>query len=127
MPTQENPPSATNAERAEDISAGSVKSASILSQPRPSAAGVDLLTMTDRERECHLSGYLSGVLAGIDIGREQMDNELAAIHRRAYNMVQSMARQPTWEEAQQARRRHQDEAAKSYRRPGQPWPLEVAS
>ena len=89
--------------------------------------GVDLLNMTDHERECHLSGYLSGVLAGIDIGREQREAELEEIHRRAYNMVQSMARQPTWEEAQQARRRHQDEAAKSYRRPGQPWPLEVAS
>jgi hypothetical protein len=89
--------------------------------------GVDLLTMTDRERECHLSGYLSGVLAGIDLGRERMEAELDELHRRAYKMVQSMARQPTWEEAQQARRRHQDEAAKSYRRPGQPWPLEVAS
>jgi hypothetical protein len=127
MPTQENPPSATNAERAEDISAGSVKSASILSQPRPSAAGVDLLTMTDRERECHLSGYLSGVLAGIDIGREQMDNELAAIQRRAFGIVQRMAKLSPWDEAQQTIRGHQDEAAKHHRAAGQPWPFEVAS
>jgi len=49
---------------------------------------VDLLTMSDHERECHLSGYLSGVLAGIDIGREQREAELEEIHRRAYNMVQ---------------------------------------
>ena len=89
--------------------------------------GVDLLNMTDHERECHLSGYLSGVLAGIDLGREQMEAEQDELHRRAYKMVQSMARESTWEEAQEARRRHQDEAAKSYRRPGQPWPLEVAS
>jgi len=88
---------------------------------------VDLLTMTDRERECHLSGYLSGILAGIEIGREQRKAELEEIHKRAYNMVQSMARQPTWEEAQQARRQHQDKAAKHHRAAGQPWPFEVAS
>ncbi|HEY5178909.1 MAG TPA: hypothetical protein VIJ07_03900 [Dermatophilaceae bacterium] len=89
--------------------------------------GVDLLTMTDRERECHLSGYLSGVLAGIDIGREQMEAELDELHRRAYNIVQSMARQPTWEEAQQARRQHQEKAAEHQRAAGQPWPFEIAS
>ena len=83
--------------------------------------------LDDLGGEGFMAGYLSGVLAGIDLGREQMEAELDELHRRAYNMVQSMARQPTWEEAQQARRRHQDEAAKSYRRPGQPWPLEVAS
>jgi len=33
---KENPPSATNAERARDISAGGIKSASTLSRPRPS-------------------------------------------------------------------------------------------
>jgi len=83
--------------------------------------------MTDRERECHLSGYLSGVLAGIDIGREQMEAELDELHRRAYNIVQSMARQPTWEEAQQARRQHQEKAAEHQRAAGQPWPFEIAS
>jgi hypothetical protein len=86
-----------------------------------------MMTLDDDHHAAFLSGYLSGVLVGIDLGREQMEAELDEIHRRAYNMVQSMARQPTWEEAQEARRRHQDEAAKSYRRPGQPWPLEVAS
>jgi hypothetical protein len=33
---QENRPRATNAEPAQDVSAGSIKSASILSRPRPS-------------------------------------------------------------------------------------------
>ena len=83
--------------------------------------------LDDLGGEGFMAGYLSGVLAGIDLGREQMEAELDELHRRAYNMVQSMARQPTWEEAQQARRLHQAEAAKSYRRPGQPWPLELAS
>ena len=119
---QENRPRATNAEPAKDVSAGSVKSASSVSRP-----GVDLLTMTDRERECHLSGYLSGVLAGIDLGREQMDKELAAIQHRAFGIVQAMAKLAPWHEAQQARHQHQEKAAERHRAAGQPWPLEVAS
>ena len=95
--------------------------------PPPRANRVDLLTMTDRERECHLSGYLSGVLAGIDIGREQMDAELAAIQHRAFGIVQAMAKLSPWHEAQQARRQHQEKAAEHHRAAGQPWPLEVAS
>ena len=86
-----------------------------------------MMTLDNSHHAAFLSGYLSGVLAGIDIGREQREAEMEEIHRRAYNMVQSMARQPTWEEAQQTRRRHQDEAAKHHRAAGQPWPLEVAS
>jgi len=89
--------------------------------------GVDLLTMTDRERECHLSGYLSGVLAGIDLGREQMNNEIGAIQRRAFGIVQCMAKLLPWEEAQEARRQHQEKAAEHHRAAGQPWPFEVAS
>ena len=38
---QENRPHATNVEPARDISAGGIKSASILSQPRPSATRFD--------------------------------------------------------------------------------------
>jgi hypothetical protein len=119
---QENRPRATNAEPAQDVSAGSLKSASSLSRP-----GVDLLTMTDRERECHLSGYLSGVLAGIDLGREQRDAEQAELHRRAWKIVQGMSKLLPWQEAERARRRHQDEAGARNRAAGQPWPLEVAS
>ena len=89
--------------------------------------GVDLLTMTDRERECHLSGYLSGVLAGIDLGREQMDNELAAIQHRAFGIVQRMAKLSPWAEAQRIRHQHQEQAAEHHRAVGQPWPFEVAS
>ena len=89
--------------------------------------GVDLLTMTDRERECHLSGYLSGVLAGIDHGREQMEEEMAALHRRAWKIVQGMSKLLPWQEAEQDRRRRQDEAGAHNRAAGQPWPLEVAS
>ena len=88
---------------------------------------VDLLNMTDRERECHLSGYLSGVLAGIDLGREQMDKELAAIQHRAFGIVQRMAKLAPWHEAQEARHQHQEKAAEHHRAAGQPWPLEVAS
>ena len=88
---------------------------------------VELLNMTDRERECHLSGYLSGVLAGIDLGREQMDKELAAIQHRAFGIVQRMAKLAPSHEAQQARRQHQEKAAEHHRAAGQPWPFEVAS
>lgn len=95
--------------------------------PNGTARGVDLLSLSDRERECHLSGYLSGVLAGIDLGREQLDAELAAIQRRAFGIVQSMAKLAPWHEAQQARRQHQEKAAEHHRAAGQPWPLEVAS
>jgi len=83
--------------------------------------------MTNREREIHLSGYLSGVLAGIDRGREQMDAELAAIQHRAFGIVQRMAKLAPWQEAQQTRRQHQEKAAEHHRSAGQPWPLEVAS
>ena len=119
---QENRPRATNAKPAQDVSAGSLKSAFSVSRP-----GVDLLAMSKRERECHLSGYLSGVLAGIDLGREQIYAEQAELHRRAWKIVQGMSKLLPWQEAEQARRGRQAEAAKSYRRAGQPWPLEVAS
>jgi len=88
---------------------------------------VDLVTMSNRERECYMSGYLSGVLAGIDLGREQMDNELAAIQHRAFGIVQAMAKLLPWEEAQEARRQHQEQSAEHHRAAGQPWPFEVAS
>jgi hypothetical protein len=97
----------------------------ILQSPR--ANRVDLLTMSDLERECYMSGYLSGILAGIDVGREQLDNEIAALHRRAFSIVQAMAKLLPWQEAQQARRQHQEKAAAHHRAAGQPWPLEVAS
>lgn len=89
------------------------------------APRVDLLNLTDREHEIHLSGYLSGVLAGIDLGREQMDAELAALHRRAYTIVQAMAKVDPWEVAQEKIRQRRDEAAARNRAAGDPWPLEV--
>ena len=107
--------------------AGAASELIAASKTSVSRSGVDLLTMTDRERECHLSGYLSGVLAGIDIGREQMDAELAEIQRRAVGIVHRMAKLLPWEEAQGARRQHQEKAAEHHRAAGQPWPLEVAS
>jgi hypothetical protein len=85
-----------------------------------------MMTLDSSHHEAFLSGYLSGVLAGIDLGREQMEAEQTELHRRAYNIVQAMAKLSPWDEAQQARRRHQDEAAKQHRAAGQPWPLEVA-
>ncbi len=95
--------------------------------PNATARGVDLLAMTEGEHVSHLSGYLSGVLAGIDMGREQMDAELGELQRRAFGVVQAMAKLPPWDQAQQARRQHQEKAAGHHRAAGQPWPLEVAS
>lgn len=86
-----------------------------------------MMTLDDDHHAAFLSGYLSGVLAGIDLGREQMDAELSAIQRNAHIVVQAMAKLSPWEEAQQTIRRRQDEAAKRNRAAGQPWPFEVAS
>ena len=74
-----------------------------------------------------MAGYLSGVLAGIDLGREQMEAEQDELHRRAVAVVHAMAKLPTFEELKESRHRHKEEAGAKNRRPGQPWPLEVAS
>ena len=88
---------------------------------------VDLADMTDREHECHLSGYLSGVLAGIDVGRAQMDAELSAIQRSAHKVVQAMAKLDHWTEAQQKIRNRRNEVAARDRGQGQPGPLDSAA
>jgi hypothetical protein len=56
-----------------------------------------------------------------------MEEEMAALHRRAWKIVQGMSKLLPWQEAEQARRRRQDEAGARNRAAGQPWPLEVAS
>jgi hypothetical protein len=50
MSPQENRPRATNAEPAQDVSAGSLKSASIVSRPRPPAARFDSRRTLARRR-----------------------------------------------------------------------------
>jgi hypothetical protein len=86
-----------------------------------------MMTLDSSHHAAFLSGYLSGVLAGIDLGREQVYSEQEELHRRAWKIVQGMSKLLPWQEAERARRRHQDEAGARNRAAGQPWPLEVAS
>lgn len=39
-----------------------------------------------------MNGYLSGCLAGIDMGRQQAEDDMAAIQRKAHEVVQGVAR-----------------------------------
>lgn len=85
---------------------------------------VDLTDLTDREHEIHLSGFLSGVLQGIDLGREQIVAEQDALHRRAVRIVHLAASLDPFT-VRQAKIRQRREQAQRNRAPGQPWPLEV--
>jgi hypothetical protein len=41
-----------------------------------------------------LEGYSAGISYGVERGRELADSEAARLHRRAFNVVQMMARIP---------------------------------
>ena len=63
-----------------------------------------------------LAGYLSGLLEGIERGRRQADDEAAALHHRAFTIVQAAAKESTHDELE-ARRRTYRQAAEP-----EPWP-----
>lgn len=69
-----------------------------------------------------MAGYLSGLLAGIERGRELAETEAAALHHRAFRVVQQMATLPAHAEVEKRRR--------TYVRPAwatdEPWPEEMA-
>ncbi len=52
----------------------------------------------------YLSGYCDGYRDGIDLGRRQMDEELASLQRTAHETVLAMARLEPWQDAQESRR-----------------------
>lgn len=66
---------------------------------------MDLTHLTPHEFTIFQAGYLSGLLEGIDRGRDKADAEAAALHHRAFLTVQAAAKQPTHEELERIRRR----------------------
>jgi hypothetical protein len=53
------------------------------------------------------AGYLSGYLAGLEVGRERADAEAAALHHQAWRVVQNAAKSPTHAELDERRRARQ--------------------
>lgn len=61
-----------------------------------------------------MAGYLSGYIAGIDRGREQLAAEQDALHRRAVRIVHGMAKADPWPEHVANVRQRQIEAARRW-------------
>ncbi len=73
------------------------------------------------EWDGYLSGYRDGYRDGIDLGRKQMDDEVASLQRSAHEVVMAMARLDPHEVAQHRRRERQVEAAERHTANAQPW------
>jgi len=78
-----------------------------------------------REWDGYLSGYRDGYRDGIDLGRKQMDDELASLQRTAHETVLAMAKLDPHEVAQRRRRERQVETAERHAQGAQPWPAEA--
>ncbi len=76
------------------------------------------------EWDGYLTGYRDGYRDGIDLGRKQMDDELASLQRTAHETVLAMAKLDPWEDAQRRRRDRQVETAERHTANAQPWPAE---
>jgi len=79
------------------------------------------------EWDGYLSGYRDGYRDGIDLGRKQMDDELATLQRSAHEVVIAMAKLDPYQDAQARGRQRQAEAADRHARAAQPWPAEATS
>lgn len=101
--TRKNPPSATNAERVEDVSAHGVKSVRMVPQPNDTAGDPrrteSMLTFEDRE-----AAYGAGYFAGMNhkFGLEVDDFARALLHQDARKMSGfarrvAAAKGPAWE------------------------------
>jgi len=77
--------------------------------------------------DVYLTGYRDGYRDGIDLGRKQMDDELASLQRTAHETVMAMARLDPWEDAQRRQRQRQVEAADRHAQAARPWPAEATS
>jgi hypothetical protein len=73
------------------------------------------------EWDGYLSGYRDGYRDGIDLGRKQMDDELATLQRSAHEVVMAMARLDPWEDAQRRRRECQADAARRHEQGAREW------
>jgi len=78
------------------------------------------------EWDVYLTGYLTGYRDGIDLGRKQMDHELATLQREAHRVVIAMAKLDPYQDAQARRRQRQAEAADRHTQAAQPWAAEGA-
>ncbi len=83
--------------------------------------------MPRAEWDVYLTGYRDGYRDGIDLGRKQMDDELATLQREAHRVVMAMAKLDPWDDAQRRRRQRQVEAAERHAQAAQPWPVEATS
>lgn len=90
------------------------------------AAGVtDDVTPDAPFNACCRAWYGWGVVHGIDMGREQMDNELGTIQREAARIVHRMAELDPWPVAQAKAKIRTLEAALRAKENAEPWPEEV--
>ncbi len=79
------------------------------------------------EWDVYLRVYCDGYRDGIDLGRKQMDDELATLQREAHRVVMAMGKLNPHEVRQARRRQAQVEVAARHEAEAQPWPGEVAS
>ncbi len=77
------------------------------------------------EWDGYLSAYRDGYRDGIDLGRKQMDDELATLQREAHRVVIAMAKLDPYQGVQARRRQRQVEAADRHTQAAQPWPAEA--
>ena len=78
------------------------------------------------EWDVYLTGYRDGYRDGIDLGRRQMDDELATLQRSAHKVVQAMAKLDTYDDRERRRRERADDAAQRMVRAAEPWAREAS-
>jgi len=79
------------------------------------------------EWDIYLTGYRDGCRDGIDLGRQQVDDEISTLQRGAHRVVMAMTKLDPHHVAQDRRRQAQVEVAARHEAEAQPWPGEVAS
>ncbi len=87
----------------------------------------DVMSLSRRDFELWLAGYRDGYRDGIDLGRKQIDDELATLQREAHRVVIAMAKLDPYKDVQARRRQRQVEAAERHAEVAQPWPVEATS
>lgn len=87
------------------------------SEPPP----FDLMTATREERDHFLQGYKSGLIAGIERGRQLADDEAAALWSEAHKVVMAMAKIDSHDVREQHRHERQVVAAERHAASARPW------
>jgi hypothetical protein len=72
------------------------------------------------------AAHTAGLKLGIGIGRRRAEEEMAALHRAAYRVVQAHARLQPFDEASRARRARWIAAAARHQAAAVPWPEETS-